>query len=185
MLRNSWLNSVLAALAALFVVQCSSVHAQTVPFRVSGAGTAAYFPFPGEAPAAHNAAGTATHLGAYLGLGSIQTLTVNPLTGVGTFQSATPFVFNGKAGTLAFNYGRTDQGAPVGVFQLIPAGMIGGQQAFIAAFDAIFTLAEPTSTVSAGQFRMIAVSEPFVPGMNGSQNIKYMWKGEGSIRFGQ
>lgn len=179
MLRLNYGTMALATLAALLVLPCPTATAQTtVPFGVSGMGVVEFVPLPGGT-ATHFANGTASYLGQYRGRGAVQTLTLNPATGTGTFQSAVPFVFEGQNGTLSFHYGRTDQGAPVGVVKLIPAE----RGKVIAVWDAEFTLVNASGiNVTGGRFRMVATSAPFVPG--GTVPVRYSWSGAGTITFG-
>jgi hypothetical protein len=126
-----------------------SKDSQVLPFRVSGEGDAfeGLPVFPGGT-AAHNATGTATHLGKYTGEGVFQLLSLDLQTLSGTFQTASPFVFVAANGDrLAFHYGRTDVGADEpGKFDLIPQA----DGKVVAVFVAEFT---PVAAQSTGASR--------------------------------
>ncbi len=60
-------------------------HVISKPFKISGGGEAAYFPFPGLPPTTFYADGTATQLGKYHAEGAFQFDTVDLATLTGTF----------------------------------------------------------------------------------------------------
>jgi hypothetical protein len=185
--RNRWLG----ALAALVVLAAGgAAHAQVKPFKVTGAGVGTEgLPLPGQDPRPHWAIGTATGLGKYYGEGSVETLTAefDPATGsfAGTFQSGSPFAFEGANGdVLACDYGHYDKAtgdAKVGTFTLMPTGNPGE---YVAFWIADFT---PTDGCT-GRFRgvsggwtMYAMSEPFILGSD--DPTAYSWEGVGSLTF--
>lgn len=150
--------------------------AQVKPFSVTGAGRTSHLPFPGDA-AEHWSAGVATHLGAYQQQGAfVAPISLTPLApdqyyahqygtvvAVGTFESASPAVFEGASGAaLTFDYGKQSPG----IVELILVGQDENGPIFTTEWDAIFTLVEGTGRLHkamAGEFRMIAVSDLFGP----------------------
>src|SRR2546423_961477 len=92
------------ALAVLaFALAASGAQAQTVPFKVTGAGYVEFVPAAEGQSAAHWAVGTATGLGQYYGEGAVR---LDRFTGPTTaeFSSAEPFVFVAANGDeLAFH----------------------------------------------------------------------------------
>ena len=116
-----------------------AAQAQTKPFQVVGAGVGPEgLPLPGQDPRPHWAVEHATQLGKYYGEGSVETLTadLDPDTGIftGTFQSGSPFEFEGANGdVLACDYGHFDKATgddKVGTFTLMPTGEPGEYVAF-------------------------------------------------------
>jgi hypothetical protein len=167
------------------VVGSPTARAQTKPFKITGAGGGEHgLPGPGEDPRPHTATGTATHLGRYIGAGTVETLSVepdpdNPGGLRGTFQSGSPFVFEAANGDLLVtNYGH---GEDPGTFTLTPTDDPGY---FVARWIAFF---EPTAA-STGKFAgvtggwtMYAESEPFRLGSE--EPLTYSWYGEGTLTF--
>lgn len=192
MFRRSWLKNgvvLMFAMVATLSMLSYDAQAQVKPFKISGDGVAPHgIPLPGQDARPHTAVGNATHLGNYHGAGSIQTNTLNPADGTGTFGSGVPFVFTGANGDiLKCNYGRTDLGASTpGTFALIPVDALAG--VYKAIFVAEFV---PISAECTGKFKgvtgswvMYAVTKPFVidaTGINGS--IEYAWQGSGELTF--
>jgi hypothetical protein len=187
MIRKSQSNAAvpsLIALVAVLVLVCPAAHAQVKPFKITGAGIGPHgLPLPGQPPRPHWAIGDATHLGRYYGEGSVQTLTASPDGEggfTGTFQSGVPFMFVAANGdVLACDYGR--DGDDPGTFTLTPVG----DGTFVAHWVAEFV---PVPAQCTGRFagvtggwKMYAVSEPLVPGLD--QPLAYSWRGEGSLTF--
>ncbi len=98
-------------LATAIGVASSSVHAQVVPFKVDGGGTAPMGVSVAGIDSPHNATGNGTQLGAYTGNeGVFNSLSFDPMTASGTFEGS--FVFVAANGDrLACTYGDTDNGA--------------------------------------------------------------------------
>ncbi len=176
-----------ALLLAVFLLSGSPALAQvTLPFEITGSGSGPDgLPLPGGAPRIHWAQGTATGLGKYLGVGTVQTLTLNlpklpngVLTG--TFQSGTTFQFVGEHGDiLACDYGHAP--GPVGTFFLVPVGGLHYIAYFVAEFIPHTSLCTGKFAGVTGGWTMYAVSEPFVPGIVAP--LYYSWQGEGSLTF--
>ena len=181
-------NRLVGAMTAFVVVlgmAANSAEAQEKPFKIKGTGVGEHgLPLPGQPARPHTAVGNATHLGNYTGAGSVRTLDIvgfDPETGIyyGTFESGSPFVFEGANGDLLVcDYGHGDN---VGTFTLVPTDEEGY---FIAYWIADFI---PTSA-STGKFAgvtggwtMYAVSDPFRPGYD--EPLSYSWKGEGTLKF--
>jgi hypothetical protein len=164
--------------------------AQEKPFRVVGAGVGPLgLPLPGQDPRPHWAVGQANSLGRYYGEGTVETLTADfdPATGVitGTFQSGSPFEFEGANGdVLACDYGHYDKatgGPSVGTFTLVPTGDPGEYVAFwIADFTPAAGCTGKFRGVTGG-WTMYAMSEPFALGSD--DPVAYSWKGVGSLTF--
>jgi hypothetical protein len=72
------------------------------PIKISGEGVGPLgLPLPGQPPRPHWAAGQATHLGDYYGIGEVETDSASfqhDWTITGEFGSGSPFVFSGANG---------------------------------------------------------------------------------------
>jgi hypothetical protein len=183
-LRQSAVFSLFLTLLALLVLARSETHAQVVkPFKVTGAGTAAYIPVVPFVPVFHDATGQATELGRYSGSGEFQLLGfAGPTTA--NFDSAVPFVFVAANGDqLAFTYGDvTNHAAQAGQVTLYPAdgGLV--VAVFVAEFNPVPALCTGRfATVSGGSFTMTAVTDPFELG--GFDPVGYSWSGAGTITY--
>jgi hypothetical protein len=149
------------------------LQAQVRPFRVSGAGTVAYIPFPGDPPANHWAVGNANMLGNYYADGWVR---VDEFTSATTanFSSAVPVVFTAANGDeLHFDY--------AGEVTIADAG--GGM--FTSVWVAKFTPVIGASTgrferVIGGSFIMTASTAPF---FFTDTDIPYSWEGNGTLEF--
>src|ERR1051326_5714246 len=142
MLRNFRLSTTVVPLTVLLAVltfACHRVEAQVEPFKVTGAGIADYIPSTIGDAVRHDAAGTATHVGNYAGVGKVQ---LDAFTSGSTadFSSAVPFLFvTANGDKLAFHYGRTDFGAAApGHVELFPSAEAGKVIAvWIAEFNPV------------------------------------------------
>lgn len=177
-LKAKLLSIPLAVCALAFSFAGGSAFAQEKPFKISGAGYAEFIPVIPGTSAEHFAIGHGTGLGDYYGEGSF---TLDGFTSPTTanFHSTRPFVFYGEEQTLACDYGVVSPGEVT----LMPSPVPGK---FIAVFVAKFTAVPSLSTgqfkkIIGGSFTMIAVSEPFVPGVYSP--TFYTWKGEGSFTY--
>src|SRR5580698_5490966 len=99
MFRNVRSNKVvvpLTALALVLTLACHPARAQVKPFKITGEGVAPRgLPLPGQSPRHHLSVGEATHLGLYIGDGTIQTDSAapDPATGeiTGEFGSGSAY----------------------------------------------------------------------------------------------
>jgi hypothetical protein len=177
----------LLAAAAILALATSAANAQVEPFKVTGGGPApeGLAPFGADSP--HSATGHATHVGKYSCSGVANVLSLDPVTGSGTFKGSCTFVAK-NGDKLAFTYGDTGNGADqVGQFQLYPAGGGDVYAVFIAEFNPI--VAECTGRfedVIDGSFIMVATTEafPLVLDADGfTPPFNYTWQGDGWIEF--
>lgn len=174
--------------AVVLALACQTADAQVVPFKVKGGGPGPMgLSLAGE-DSPHSATGNATHLGKYSGdQGIANVLTFDPATGGGTFQGS--FVFVAANGDkLACTYGATDNGAgQVGEFQVFPAADGKVFVVFIAEFNPVPGLCTGKfKDVVDGSFLMIAMTEPFTPGVNAAgftAPFNYTWEGDGWLKF--
>jgi hypothetical protein len=165
----------------------STANAQLKPFKVSGGGPApiglSIFGF--DSP--HSATGNATHLGKYSGDGIANVLSIDLLSGSGTFKGT--FTFTAANGDkLACTYGDTANGAEQdGAYQLYDVGGGNIRVVFIAEFNPVPALCTGKfKKVSDGSFLMIAVTEPFPlqhDELGFTPAFNYAWEGEGWLEF--
>jgi hypothetical protein len=176
--------SSLVMLLAIPVLTCSQAQAQVVkPFKVTGGGTADYFPVVTLVPSGHTATGEGTELGHYEGAGEFQLLEFTGPT-TANFDSAVPFVFIAANGDkLVCTYGDTSNGAAEpGEVTLYPAP--GGLffAVFVAEFNPVPSLCTGRfAKLLSGSFMMTAVSDPFVLGA--FDPVGYTWTGNGTLTF--
>ncbi len=185
--------SSLAVLAGVLVLHGPAAEAQVVkPFQIIGAGVGPDgLPLPGEPARSHWAVGLASHMGTYLGEGTVETDSADPQpngTITGDFGSGSPFVFKGADGDkLVCWYGRTDHGATTpGTFTLtivdvLPGGTLVVKAAWIAQFVAVPDQSTGQFAGVTGSWVMYAYSEPFLLGS--SDPVAYWWEGEGTLTF--
>jgi hypothetical protein len=178
---------------ALVLAQ-GQANAQTVPFKITGGGTAPDgLPFPNQPSRPHWSVGVGTQLGQYHGIGNFQNDSLNPPDehGVftGTFESDGPYLFTAANGdVLACFYGSTDHGATKpGTYELIPVPELGPGY-YVGLFVAQFV---PDPTHCTGRFAgvnggwtMYAMTAPFLITPEGANEpIDYVWYGEGTFTF--
>jgi hypothetical protein len=172
---------------ALAVAQ-NQAQAQVKPFKIVGAG---YAPdgiqlVPGT-PAPHWAIGTATELGLYYGAGFFQILDYTSAT-TAEFSSAPEFVFKAANGdALAVTYGVVSNGASQpGEVTLYPQSNGSFTAVFVADFNPIPSQCTGRfANVTAGNFLMVAISEPFFLEGATTTPFAYFWSGAGTLTFGK
>lgn len=173
-------------------------QAQNVkPFKITGSGVGpSGLPLPGQPARPHWVVGEATHLGHHYGEGTVQTLSVDPVSPPGTitgrFGSGSPFVFTGANGDkLACDYGDQPGSDASGTFTLHILDVLGilpdGTPILLveALWVADFVVKPELSTGkfagATGSWVMYARSEPFVLGSDAP--TAFSWEGEGKIKF--
>ncbi|MBI1325724.1 hypothetical protein GC170_21380 [bacterium] len=188
----------LFATAVLLTFVTSEAQAQIVkPFKISGSGSGPFgVPLPGQPARPHWVVGEATHLGHHYGEGTVQTLSVDPVSPPGTitgrFGSGSPFVFTGANGDkLACDYGDQPGSSASGTFVLTILDVLGilpdGSPILLveALWTADFVVKPAMSTGrfagATGGWVMYARSEPFVLGSD--QPVFYSWEGTGQVQL--
>lgn len=188
----------LAACLAVAALATAPADAQIVkPFKISGSGEGPTgLPLPGQPARPHWVEGEATLLGHHTGAGTVQTLSVDPVSPPGTitgrFGSGSPFVFTGTNGEkLACDYGDQPGSNASGTFVLTILDVLGilpdGSPILLveAHWIADFVVKPGMSTGrfagATGSWVMHAQSEPFVLGSD--LPVVYSWEGEGRIQL--
>ena len=184
--------------AALLSFVTGEAQAQIVqPFKICGSGVGpAGLPLPGQPARPHWVVGTATHLGHHYGEGTVQTLSVDPVSPPGTitgrFGSGSPFVFTGANGEkLVCDYGDQPDSDASGTFKLTILDVLGTwpdgspillvKALWIADFVVNPSLSTGKFAGANGSWVMYARSEPFVLGSDGP--VLFRWHGEGKLKF--
>lgn len=198
MIRTPRCTSVVSSLVMLLVglvLASPQTRAQVVkPFKISGEGVGPLgLPLPGQPPRPHWAAGQATQLGEYDGLGEVETDSASfqpEGTITGEFGSGSPFVFTGANGDhLVCWYGRTDHGASkpgtfvLTILDVLADGSLVVEAAWIAEFVPVPEASTGKFAGVTGSWVMYAYSEPFVLGSD--DPVGYSWEGEGTLTFQQ
>lgn len=184
-----------ALLVALLLA--GSAAAQTVPFVISGVGTAPDgLPLPpplgpANSPRPHNIVGLATHLGLHTGEGMVQTDTLDtfdPAAGVITGKFKGNFTFEKKNGSkLATNYGNTEAGASLpGEYTINIVGVTEGGDFIVTAFFVAEFVVDPAASTgqfagASGSWVMYAQTGQFVLGS--SDPLSYGWVGAGTLTY--
>jgi hypothetical protein len=181
-------SSALLALALLV----SSAAAQTVPFAITGAGTAPEgLPLPGQDARPHNIVGVAPFLGLHTGEGMVLPYTIDvfdPTAGIIAGEFKGSFNFRKRNGsTLATTYGDTDAGASTpGTYTITITGMTPEGEPIATAFFVAEFVVDPAASTGqfagvTGKWTMYAQTGPFVLGS--SDPLSYGWVGAGSLTF--
>lgn len=169
-----------------------SAVAQTVPFAITGVGTAPEgLPLPGQPARPHTIVGVATHLGLHTGEGAVQPYTidaVDPATGAISGKFKGNFTFVRKNGDkLATTYGDTDAGASTpGTYTITPVGVTADGQPIVTAFFVAEFVVDPAASTgkfagAKGHWTMYAQTGLFVLGSDDPAG--YAWAGAGTLTY--